>query len=879
MSDKDRNTDSSESSPEGKKKGSSRPDSTRNYAYSSNSRRVKRSYYSNIGGSYGSTGSGGPSSGKGSSKGGASGGSRYGASGGAQGGTGGTGRSATSSSGSQGGNPGGSYRDPAASGSGSRSGTSQSRGVSSGGSISGSGRSASRSSYGNIYDTGSSGAGSSSRSSSGRSDDNRIRVRSGEGYDTERRVSSASSSGSAGSRGRDGGRDGSAGGSSKGSPGRRSGSSGRDSRRSRAGSGGGGRRGGGGAAVGRMESGFFESGTSSGRPSFVLVCFLIFALVIFVRLFLLQVIDIYGYSDTAANIRTAEETVYAKRGTIYDRNGNVLAMSVEATTVCCNPQQITDPEATAEELASILGGEADDYIDALTKDSSFAYIVRQVDTDIEDAITDRKSELKQTAAEEAISDAGVDVENTQMTLPVAAQILFCGIENAAQEADGTVTEVASSVLDGVYCVDEMKRVYPYGSVASQVVGTVDTDGNGISGLELYYDEILSGTDGYQTVERSRSGMDIPGGTTVIEESEDGTDIMISIDIELQAEAEEVLAEQVEEGDSESGNLVIIDGATGEIYAACSTPSYDPTGESENEEGAESLKAVTTVYEPGSIFKPVTAVALLEEGLATSDETITVPASRTFGEWTIEDSHEHGEQEMTFKEIIEQSSNIGISLLEERLGTETFYEYLLEYGFGTATGIDYPGEVDGSLAECSEWSEVQEANISFGQGLTVTTMQMASFYGMLAADGEYVQPHFLIGYPTTGETVEYEGTQVISEETCTVIDDMLSGVVEEGTGTYAAIEGYTVAGKTGTSQKIEDDGTYSDDAYMISFDGYLPYTDSTLACCVTVDNPTNEAAMTTFSEVMQSATEMYRVTVDEGDADAEDSGESEDAESE
>ncbi len=591
--------------------------------------------------------------------------------------------------------------------------------------------------------------------------------------------------------------------------------------------------------IDRFEENAFGGADISSRPSVIIAIFLALAAIILIRLALLQIFDVFGYQDYATSRRTAEETIFAKRGTIYDRNGNILAMSVEAATVCCDPRQVENPQATAEELAKLLGGNKEDYIEALSKDSGFSYVKRQADASVIDTMKARKQELRKATSSTTSSTSSTSTSSSSSTT--------------------SSSQVPQTVLDGVYCIEDTKRVYPYGSVAGQILGSVNVDGEGVSGLELEYDDILKGTNGSKSTERGRTGMDIPGGSVVHEEAVDGQDIMISIDVELQAVAEETLAQEVQSSNANSGNLTVIDGNTGEIYADCSTPLFDPNNRANAEEGAQSLKSVSTTYEPGSIFKPVTAAILLDEGLATSDETITVPGSLDYGQWTITDAHEHGTQQMTFKEIIEQSSNIGISLLEERVGTENFYNHLVEYGFGKATGLDYPGELDGRLKHYSSWSEVQEANISFGQGVTVTTTQMASFYGVIASGGKYVKPHFLIGYPSTGETITYDSKQLITSSTCAVLDDMLSGVVEDGTGTLAAIEGYTVAGKTGTSQKINDDGTYSQDAYIISFDGYLPNTNSSLACAVSVDNPAASSAMPVFSNVMRTASEMYRIT--------------------
>ncbi|MGI6217617.1 MAG: penicillin-binding transpeptidase domain-containing protein, partial [Coriobacteriales bacterium] len=206
--------------------------------------------------------------------------------------------------------------------------------------------------------------------------------------------------------------------------------------------------------------------------------------------------------------------------------------------------------------------------------------------------------------------------------------------------------------------------------------------------------------------------------------------------------------------------------------------------------------------------------------------------------------------------------------------ETFYKYLEMFGFGKATGVDYPGESDGILADYQDWSEVQEANISFGQGISVTTIQMASFYGMIASGGTYVQPHFLIGYPNSDETVEYDKTQMLTTDVCDQLTDMLTGVVTDGTGAAAAVEGYTVAGKTGTAQKITDSGEYSEGAYVISFDGYLANSSSSLACVVSIDNPETSAAMPVFSSVMEYAAQRYGITNnDSSSSSSSDSGSS------
>ncbi|MGI6217775.1 MAG: penicillin-binding transpeptidase domain-containing protein, partial [Coriobacteriales bacterium] len=467
--------------------------------------------------------------------------------------------------------------------------------------------------------------------------------------------------------------------------GEKSGKDSRSRRSSRGGSGSGGSRG----SLTAVDFFSTDDGRKSSRDAILLLVLAIFALVLFIRLFDLQVVQAEEYRQNAASQRTLDEVVYAKRGTIYDRNGNILATSVDATTIYANPSEIDDPKATSEILADVLGGDASDYLDKISGDNTFVYILRKGDVSKAEALQKKYDELQQE----------VDTQKA---------------------ATGTEQ---TNALDGIYYLDDTKRVYPYGETAGQIIGYVGVDGDGLSGLELQYNDILKGTDGHRVVEQGKGGIQIPGGTQVDEPAVDGTDIMISIDIDLQQYAEDVLADAVNTSNANSGNLMIIDGSTGEIYATASTPYYDLNDVSSAEEGASTLKSVSSTYEPGSTFKSVTASVLLAEGAAEPDESITVPGSLQFGQWTITDAHDHGTETLTFKEIIEQSSNIGVSILEDRLDSETFYKYLEMFGFGKATGVDYPGESDGILADYQDWSEVQEANISFGQGISVTTIQM------------------------------------------------------------------------------------------------------------------------------------------------------------
>lgn len=548
-------------------------------------------------------------------------------------------------------------------------------------------------------------------------------------------------------------------------------------------------------------------GSSSSRLSLLLFSFLAIALIWVGRLVYLQVIKAPEYSEAAAASRTIDVDIPAHRGTIYDRNGNVLATSVDATTVYANPKEVEDVSTTAVALADALGGSADDYRDLLQKDTTFVYLKRKADVDAADALKEQG-------------------------------------------------------LAGIYFIDDTKRVYPYGKVAGQVLGFVDVDGNGVSGLELYYDDILSGTPGKLVMQRGGSGMSIPGGTEVDEPAQDGQDIVISIDIDMQSYLEKRLAEGVEEIGGEDGSAVLMDASTGDLLAIASTPYFDPTDPSGSEVGSDSLKAVTQAYEPGSIFKTVSMTAMLEAGVVTPDTTVYAPAGLAADEYVITDAHERGDMTMTARYVMQESSNVGISLLvENHLGFPPLYDKIVSYGLNDATGVDYPGEASGYLASSVEsWSQILKYNVTFGQGISVTPLQMTRFYGALVNDGMACTPHLLLSKPQSQETVTYEQEKIVDDDAIEPMVSMLETVVEEGTGTGAAIDGYTVAGKTGTAEYVDEEtGQYAKSSYNLDFVGVLPDASTPLVCFVGVNHvPYERNTTAVFRDIMSEAITRYRV---------------------
>ena len=546
----------------------------------------------------------------------------------------------------------------------------------------------------------------------------------------------------------------------------------------------------------------------SNRFRVLLVFFGIALLLLVGRLIQLQIILADDYSTQAANSRTVSVELSPRRGTIYDRNGKVLASDVQATTIYCNPKEITDVKGTAEKLAGVLGGDASIYEGPLsTENTTFAYVKRKVDQD--------KGE-----------------------------------------------EVQGLGLDGIYFLDDMKRVYPYGSIAGQILGLVDVDGNGQTGLELYYDSILKGEPGKLVLQQGAYGMPIPGGTEVDEPAKDGQDIILSIDIDMQQYVEERLAKGVSDIGGEDGSAVLYDADSGDIIAIASTPYLDPSDRSNIEEGATSVKAITTQFEPGSIFKTASFCAMLEAGGITAQTTVDCPVYLEADEYKISDAHERAATTMTAAEVLAQSSNVGTSLLvQQHLGFNGLYDKIRKYGLNDATGVDYPGEAEGYLTNVSTWSLIQSYNVTFGQGISLSPLMITRFYGAIASGtGVAHTPHFLISKPSSGEEVTWDSEQIIDNtDAIAPLTDMLVGVVENGTGKTAAVEGYTTAGKTGTAEYADDTGSYVKNMYNLDFVGFLPNATSNLVCFVGVNHvPYERNTCEVFKDIMTEASSRYKI---------------------
>ncbi len=545
------------------------------------------------------------------------------------------------------------------------------------------------------------------------------------------------------------------------------------------------------------------SGGSDHGLSVTRAVFLALSGIVAIRLADLQLLKHGEYSAAAEAQRTNKVTLHARRGTIYDRNGNALAMSVECQTIYANPKAVSDPSGVSELLVRSLGGEKSDYMELLTQDTTFVYLARQVDQEVADELS---AQLK------------------------------------ARE------------LTGVYFLSDTKRVYPYGTTAAQIIGYVGTEGTGLSGLELYYDDILTGTDGEMIMESGLDGTPIAGGASQVTEAKDGTDLVISIDVDLQGVCEDAIARAVETYSAESGSVMVSDPTTGEVLSACSTPL--PDFSDLDDASSLNLKLVSSAFEPGSVFKVLTTSIGIEAGLFTEDTVYTVPAQVTVGSDQVTDVDGRDyTMDMSVRDMLVRSSNTAMAqLVQDVIGAETFAAGVERYGIGQTTGIDFPGEVAGIVRTLDEYDAATAGSMAFGQGLAIPMVQIVRAFGAVANGGVPTTPHFLVYRGE--EQVEWPtGEQVISQETVAQEIDMMRGVMTEGSGSTGQVEGYDFAGKTGTGEQASEDGGYREGSYVSSLCAFANADDPQLLLYVGLNNTpylSSDSAGVTFREIAQRA---------------------------
>lgn len=521
------------------------------------------------------------------------------------------------------------------------------------------------------------------------------------------------------------------------------------------------------------------------RRLIILLLFsLIFSFLLLGRVFWIQFVRGDELKERALNQWTSDVPVEPKRGTVYDRNKNPLAISATVDTVVASPPDIKDIETTANLLST-----------ALNMD---------------------REELEETLREAKNKKKGAIYIKRKIT----------------EEESETVRNLK---LSGIYFTKEHKRFYPERNLCSHVLGFTGIDSQGLDGIELVYEKYLKGTPGRIVSEKDALSRKLPFGVDKYIPPEDGLDLVLTIDKIIQHFAERELEKALAEHNAKRGTIIVMDPKTGEILAMTNKPDYDPNNYGEFSQILWRNAAVSDVYEPGSTFKIVTASAALEEGVARPEDKFYDPGYAMVSGVRIGCWYHGGHGSQTFIQLLENSCNPGFVELGMKLGKDRFMKYIKGFGFGEVTGIDLPGEARGIL-DPSKVGPVELATITFGQGISVTPVQLITALSTIANDGKLVQPHVAKAIvDKEGNTVQEFSPaplrQVVSYETAQEMKKILESVVTNGTGGRGKVESFRVAGKTGTAEK------YSPGKYVVSYMGFAPVDDPKLAILVIIDEPT------------------------------------------
>lgn len=551
--------------------------------------------------------------------------------------------------------------------------------------------------------------------------------------------------------------------------------------------------------------------TPAGRLVALLVLFTVGFSGIVVRLAQLQVRDAPSYQALARDQRVRTIPLPAARGSLFDRNGQELALSLPAKAVYADPRLVTRPAATARVVADTLKLDFADVFATLHRSGPFVYLARGVDPQVSAALEARH-------------------------------------------------------LPGIGFLTESHRYYPANDLAPQVLGFVGVDGAGLAGLELEYERLLAGRPGHEVVEADPRGLLIPQGANVDVQPVPGDDLVLTIDREIQYRAQTALARAVRRNHAKGGTVIVMDPASGEILAMADYPWFDSNRFGEGDPQALRNRAVTDAYEPGSVNKVITAAAAIEERVLTLKQRLKVASSYRLYTKVFHDAHSHPKEPMTLADIIAFSSNVGTIEVASMLGRARFYSYLKRFGLTQRTGVGFPGESAGLLPPPDKWSGTSMGTIPLGQGIAVTPLQMATVYATIANRGVWVQPRLVkevVGADGKGRKVTPARTRrVISPGTAETLTRMLAYAVRVGTGKEAQLPGFWVAGKTGTARKVKEDGTGYSLKYVASFIGFAPAAHPSVVVAAVLDEPSTVyggiAAAPLFRDVAHFAMARLRV---------------------
>jgi cell division protein FtsI (penicillin-binding protein 3) len=534
----------------------------------------------------------------------------------------------------------------------------------------------------------------------------------------------------------------------------------------------------------------------------LLFCFyLVLFSVVLARAFWLQGVRGGELRAEAHSQQVTQVTIPGQRGRVIDRTGKVLAVSEDAADIIATPYQVKDPERTAARLHDVTGVSEVDLSEVLSdRNSGFAYLARKVDLD-------------------------------------------------------TAERVERLQIAGISTVPDSRRVYPQGELASQVIGAVGTDNQGLTGLEQAEDDVLGGENGEQEVVHDALGERLR--TETVHPASIGQDIRVTLDAAIQARTEDALAEAGEHFEAKGATAIVMNPASGDILAMANWPGYDPTDLESATDEELANRATGFTYEPGSTFKAFTVAAALEDKVVTPQTSFYLPSELQVADRRIGEAHSRPPIDATVSQILAQSSNVGAVMIGLAEGADRFSEWIERFGFGDKTGLDYPGEEQGIVPAREEYSGSTIGNLPIGQGLAVTPLQMAAGYSAIANGGVLRRPRLITQVGSESAAPEAEGERVISTETSAQLRRMLEGVLEPGgTASSVSVPGYVLAGKTGTAQKVED-GTYSESRYVASFVGFAPAQNPKLLVTVVVDEPLyvhtgGEVAAPVFGDIAELA---------------------------
>lgn len=521
------------------------------------------------------------------------------------------------------------------------------------------------------------------------------------------------------------------------------------------------------------------------RVIIVGIAFTLFFTIIGAKAMYLQIFCRSWLSEKAANQYEVSLKSSGKRGTIYDRNLREMAVSIDVTSIAAHPPQIKNPKAAAKSLAKALKINRNVLAERLTSEKKFVWIKRKV--------TPKEAEI-----------------------------------------------VRNLNIDGLVFLSEHKRFYPNKTLASQLIGFTDIDDNGLEGIEFYCNDDLKGADSRYTVLRDAHGRGFEAENTAGSDSS-GKNLVLTIDSNIQYIAETTLAETVTKFSAKSGMAVVMATGTGAVLALAHFPFLNPNALNEFDQELWRNRVITDPFEPGSTMKIFSAAAAIESG-SSSPNSIFYCENGEYrvGRHVVHDTHEYGW--LSLQQIIKYSSNIGAIKFSTKTGSEHLFRTLRNFGFGTKTGIDCPGETAGSLASFKKWTKIDAGTISFGQGISVSALQLIAATSAIANKGIFMKPYVVQAITDrNGRLIKSfapsEGRRVISEKTAKTLTRIMQTVTTEGgTGVNAALEGYSVCGKTGTAQKIGNNGTYANGKYISSFVGFVPSEHPKVAVLVIIDEP-------------------------------------------